>query len=218
MRTFWTAGVWEGGSTNGWICICGRFSTLPHTRGEIPSPLGSLDSHPRMGETLHDSKWRVRSIASLAYTPGCLSADSPRSRTWARPTVRGTILTVCTGACLLPTVSSLEVLSGELYIPKTSARASFVANVTVGSEGCMRPLRVRVPPAPSSLNLTRDCPERFRSRSVGAGGGHFFPRSPIDRARASWMLYSAPSLKSSPKSRRSFSGRLPGSGRASIGA
>ena len=127
-------------------------------------------------------------------------------------------MTVCTGACLLPRVPNFEVLSGELYIPNTSAKASFVANVTVGSEGGMRPLRVRVPPAPSSLNLTRDCPERFRSRSVGAGGGHFFPRSPIDRARASWMLYSTPSLKSSPKSNRSFSGRLPGSGRASIGA
>jgi hypothetical protein len=37
------------------------------------------------------------------------------------------------GACLLPGTASFNVLSGELYIPNTSASASFVLMVTVGS-------------------------------------------------------------------------------------
>ena len=37
------------------------------------------------------------------------------------------------GACLLPGSPIDLVLSGELYIPKTSARASLVLIVTVGS-------------------------------------------------------------------------------------
>lgn len=39
-----------------------------------------------------------------------------------------------TGACLLPAgAPKRRVISGELYMPKTSANASFVARVTVGS-------------------------------------------------------------------------------------
>ena len=45
--------------------------------------------------------------------------------------------------------------SGELYIPNTSASASFVARVTVGSNA-LRVVRVRPVPAPGpSLKLTR---------------------------------------------------------------
>jgi len=58
-----------------------------------------------------------------------------------------------------------------------------------------------------------------RDDSDGGGGPHFFPRRPIDRARASCMLYSTPSsVKSNPILNLSFSGRLPGAGGAIISA
>lgn len=93
-----------------------------------------------------------------------------------------------TGACLLP--GKTLVLSGELYIPNTSASASLVLIVTVGSVPAMR-LLLRliflVDFNPSSLKST--CAEEYGNSDTG-GGPHFFPRRPIERARASWMLYS----------------------------
>jgi len=60
------------------------------------------------------------------------------------------------GACLLPGAANFVVLSGELYIPKTSASASFVLIVTVGSPYTLllRIPIVRVVRAPSSLKST----------------------------------------------------------------
>lgn len=52
------------------------------------------------------------------------------NRGWAMG-VMGSIF--LSGACLLPGSPINLVLSGELYIPKTSARASLVLIVTVGS-------------------------------------------------------------------------------------
>lgn len=127
------------------------------------------------------------------------------------------------GACLLP--GPFTVLSGELYIPKTSARASFVLIVTVGSAP---PMRLRLCPAiairrmdlcPSSLKFTGIEDEDCRKVSEAGGGPHFFPRSPMERALASWILYSTPSsVNSSPRSKRNFSRRLPGAGGANISA
>jgi len=55
--------------------------------------------------------------------------------------------------------------------------------------------------------------------SEGFGGPHFLPRRPIERARTSAVLYSTPSLVNKrDRSKRSFSGRRPGTGGASIGA
>ena len=120
-----------------------------------------------------------------------------------------------TGACLLP--GSILVLSGELYIPNTSARASFVFIVTVGS-------------APIIILFLRvmffvDCTlslifvEETAYIVLGAGGGpHFLPRSPIERARASCMLYSIPSENNKFRLNLSFSGRFPGAGGAIMSA
>ena len=124
------------------------------------------------------------------------------------------------GACLLPgTPSSLVPLSGELYIPKTSARASLVLIVTVGSAPPIKLFRfmVRVDLCPSSLKSTGIESEDGRGNSDGGGGAHFFPKRPNDRARASWMLYSTlSSVNKSERLNRNFSGRFPGSGGASI--
>jgi hypothetical protein len=58
-----------------------------------------------------------------------------------------------------------------------------------------------------------------RVDSDGGDGPHFFPRRPIERARASCMLYSTPSsVKSKAMLNLSFSGRLPGAGGAIISA
>lgn len=58
-----------------------------------------------------------------------------------------------------------------------------------------------------------------RDDSEAGGGPHTFPSKPMDRARASWMLYSTPSSVNSRGSKnRSFSGRFPGAGGASISA
>lgn len=99
-----------------------------------------------------------------------------------------------TGACLLPGIIRFTVLSGELYIPNTSASASFVLIVTVGSPTATMLLRFPYPifcvlRVPSSLKFTR-----IVSRvSKGGGGPHFLLRSPMERARTSAPLYSTPS-------------------------
>lgn len=132
--------------------------------------------------------------------------------------VMGSIL--FTGACLLPGIIRFTVLSGELYIPNTSASASFVLIVTVGSPTIMVLLRFPYPifcvlRVPSSLKFTRTSSRD----SEGGGGPHFLLSSPIDLARTSAALYSMPSsVKSSERLKRSFSGRLPGTGGANIGA
>ncbi len=119
-----------------------------------------------------------------------------------------------TGACLLPAAGPKRIdFSGELYIPNTSASASFVAIVTVGSAPAanLRVIVVFVPLLASSENPTR------RSRSGAGGGPHFLPSRPIERALASCMLYSTPSsVKSSDRLKRSFSFRFPGIGGASM--
>ena len=123
-----------------------------------------------------------------------------------------------TGACLLPaTGPNRWDLSGELYIPNTSARASFVARVTVGSGAenptPFLPVILRVPLLPSSLKPTRT----DRLLSEAGGGPHFLPRRPIERARASATLYSTPSsVKRRDRLNRSFSGRFPCAGGARI--
>lgn len=132
--------------------------------------------------------------------------------------VMGSIL--FTGACLLPGIIRFTVLSGELYIPNTSASASFVLIVTVGSPKVTILLRFPYPifcvlRVPSSLKFTRT----VSRASEGGGEPHFLLRSPMERARTSAALYSTPSpVKSSERLKRSFSGRLPGTGGASIGA
>jgi hypothetical protein len=130
------------------------------------------------------------------------------------------------GACLLPGTMSFVVLSGELYIPNTSANASLVLMVTVGSAPPIMLLRAlyRDDFWPSSLKSTTasdddEDDEEFEKRSDGGGGAHFFPSKPIDLARASCMLYSIPSsVHNKPMLNRSFSGRFPGAGGASISA
>jgi hypothetical protein len=111
-------------------------------------------------------------------------------------------------------------------MPKTSAKASFVLMVTVGSPFIML-LRVgrieRVDPWPSSFNRTdrTDVEEEEDRRELDAGtadlgnvtgsGGHFFPSNPIDLARASWMLCSPVSaVNSSGSLKRNSSGFFPG--------
>lgn len=118
--------------------------------------------------------------------------------------------TFLTGACLLPATGPYRCdLSGELYIPNTSAKASFVARVTVGS-GAENPTPflpvIFLVLFPSSLKPTRT----DRSVSEAGGGLHFLPSKPIERARASATLYSIPSsVKRRERLNRSFSGRLP---------
>ena len=100
------------------------------------------------------------------------------------------------GACLLPGAANDTVLSGELYIPNTSAKASFVLIVTVGSPASTLFLpRVfsRDVLGPSSLRSTKADEEDEEEAgddvgegdSEGGGGPHFFPRRPIERALAS---------------------------------
>jgi hypothetical protein len=103
-----------------------------------------------------------------------------------------------TGACLLPGRSIFRVLSGELYIPKTSASASFVLIVTVGS--LLIPTLFRCTAFtvfdPSSLKSTRtveDEDDALVESSEAGGAPHFFSKRPMDRARDSCMLYSTPS-------------------------
>jgi hypothetical protein len=107
-----------------------------------------------------------------------------------------------------------------LYIPNTSARASFVLIVTVGSATPIRfflLLIFFVDFKPSSLKST--WAEELEYGISDAGGGpHFFPRSPIERARASCMLYSMPSEKRRLILNLSFSGRFPGAGGAVMSA
>ena len=113
-----------------------------------------------------------------------------------------------TGACLLPAAGPNRIdFSGELYIPKTSANASFVASVTVGSAVANLRVVVLFPLLGSPENPTR----RFLSAS--GGGPHFLPRRPIERARASCMQYSWPSaVNSSDRLNLRFSFRFPGGG------
>lgn len=60
--------------------------------------------------------------------------------------------------------------------------------------------------------------EEKREASDSGGGPHFFPKRPLERARASWMLYSTPSVNRREKLNRNFSGRFPGAGGASMSA
>lgn len=131
------------------------------------------------------------------------------------------------GACLLPGTSSLDVLSGLLYIPNTSANASFVLIVTVGSApppyALLRRMLIRVDLRSSSLKSTGCDEDDPGDMNIGisedGGGPHFFPSRPIDRALASCILYSTPSsVKRSFISNFSFSGRFPGGGGASMRA
>ena len=72
---------------------------------------------------------------------------------------------------------------------------------------------------PSSLNFTLTRPADESRSSDAAGGPHFLPRRPIERARTSAAEYSTPEgVNSNERSNRSFSGRLPGAGGASMGA
>jgi len=127
--------------------------------------------------------------------------------------------TLFKGACLLPGTPISRVFSGELYIPKTSARASLVLIVTVGSAPPIKLFRfmVRVDLCPSSLKSIGIESGEGRENSDGNGGPHFLPKRPSDRARASWILYSTlSSVNKSERLNRSFSGRFPGSGGASM--
>lgn len=128
---------------------------------------------------------------------------------------------------MLPGLANLMVFSGELYIPKTSARASFVLMVTVGSPFIMLFLRapkssVRVGLWPSSLYDTRldEEEELVAARRLLIGSGvHFFPSKPIDLARASAEQYSIPSgVKRREALYFRVSGRFPGAGGANITA
>ena len=119
-----------------------------------------------------------------------------------------------TGACLLPAMAPQRmVFSGELYIPNTSANASFVANVTVGSTyGLFETVAARLLPGRPSVDVEG-------SGRGGGGGAHFLPSRPMDRARASCILYSMPSsVNNRFMLNRSFSGRFPGAGGASMRA
>lgn len=72
---------------------------------------------------------------------------------------------------------------------------------------------------PSPLKSTAATDEDVAYRSDGGGGTHFLPSRPMDRARASCMLYSTPSsVNNRLILNRSFSGRFPGAGGASINA
>jgi hypothetical protein len=108
-----------------------------------------------------------------------------------------------TGACLLPGAAAAPNFidfSGELYIPNTSASASFVLIVTVGSGPMERLERnerlVFVPASLKSTGTTKFDPGLGSdSPAVPSGsGGHFLPRRPIARARTSNTLYSPPSF------------------------
>ena len=125
-----------------------------------------------------------------------------------------------TGACLPPGIAEKRVdFSGELYMPKTSASAAFVLMVTVGSAPTrvLRERLLRVFLVPSSLKLTCAVDALSRVSSEAGGGPHFLPRRPIERARASGMLYSPfSSVNNKLRSNRSFSGRFPGTGGASM--
>ena len=134
------------------------------------------------------------------------------------------------GACLLPGIVRFTVLSGELYIPNTSASAgSFVLMVIVGSPVAAVVTLFRLAPEavspifcvdldPSSLNFTLTKPADESRSSDAAGGPHFLPRRPIERARTSAVEYSTPEgMNSNEKLNRDFSGRLPGVGGASMG-
>ena len=137
-----------------------------------------------------------------------------------------------TGACLLPCIVRFTVLSGELYIPNTSASAgSFVLMVIVGSPVAAIMTLFRLAPEavapifcvdldPSSLNFTLTGPADESQSSDAADGHHFLPRRPIERARTSAAEYSTPEgMNNNKRLNRSFSGRLPGAGGgASMGA
>lgn len=60
--------------------------------------------------------------------------------------------------------------------------------------------------------------EEKREDSDSVGGPHFFPKRPFERARASCMLYSTPSVNRRERLNRNFSGRFPGAGGASMSA
>lgn len=137
----------------------------------------------------------------------------------------GLTLTLCSGACLLPIApASFMVFSGELYIPNTSASASLVLMVIVGSAPppiiILLLLVAPPPPVPVSLKFTRTEEwEEEEAMGGGASEGHFLPRRPMERARASCILYSwRSSVKRSERLNRHFSGRFPGTGGASITA
>lgn len=91
-----------------------------------------------------------------------------------------------TGAYLLPAgAPNRKVFSGELYMPKTSARASFVANVTVGSEYVTLFILDAARLTPRMLPSGEETGESYSCGEGGGGGAHFLPSSPIDFARAS---------------------------------
>ena len=140
---------------------------------------------------------------------------------WERTGVIGSIF--LRGAYLLPATASFEGFSGELYMPNTSASASFVLMVTVGSGPPITVLR-RPPRATSRVDL---CPSSSgtedddapRVNSDAGGGPHFLPSRPMERALASCIQYSIPSsVKSKDKLKRGFSGRFSGAGGASMWA
>ena len=82
--------------------------------------------------------------------------------------VTGSIFRI--GACLLPGTGPNRIdFSGELNIPNTSANASFVARVTVGSAPAAN-LRVVDVFAPLLAS-----PEKATRARSGAGGGPHFP-------------------------------------------
>lgn len=162
---------------------------------------------------------------------GCRSAFSFSLENIGRGGTDGVIgSTFLRGACLLPGIISLVVFSGELYIPKTSSKASFVLIVTVGSAPPMilrRPKYLRrdglCPSSLKSISPTEDVDDVDAGEkclvSEAGGGPHFFPRRPIERALASCILYSPlSSVNNKDMLNRSFSGRLPGGGGANINA
>jgi hypothetical protein len=91
--------------------------------------------------------------------------------------------TFFTGAFLLP--GKILVLSGELYMPNTSARASLVLIVTVGSAPPIRLFFRAQGFAIFDASSSKSSCAAERGISDGEGGPHFLPRRPIERARAS---------------------------------
>ncbi len=158
-------------------------------------------------------------ISLFRNRPGVLDASAfslltDRSRGCIDSGVTGSIF--LTGACLLPGTGPKRIdFSGELNIPNTTASASLVASVTVGSAPAAN---LRVVDVFADLLASPENPTR-RSRSGAGGGPHFLPRRPIERARASCILYSVPSsVKRSERLNRNFSFRFPGNGGASMSA
>ena len=141
----------------------------------------------------------IQTGLSTCYSPGAFTAGVFSSRSCSLGNCLTTAAgvagsTFLTGACLLPGLSILIVLSGELYIPNTSASASFVLIVTVGSP--LMPMLFRG----AAMAVVWLSPLRWTfideaedDAVVDTGVPHFLPRSPIDRARDSGMLYSTPS-------------------------